>query len=32
VVSNLLSSLLLARVMGKEVFEKMSNQLLKDLL
>lgn len=32
VVSNMISSLLLARVTGKEVFEKMSNQLLKDLL
>ncbi|SEW43454.1 transcriptional regulator, TetR family [Chitinophaga sp. YR573] len=32
VVSNMISSLLLARVTGKEVFEKISNQLLKDLL
>jgi len=32
VVSNMLSSLLLARVMGKGIFEKMSSQLLNDLL
>jgi AcrR family transcriptional regulator len=32
VISNLLSSLLLSRVMGKEVFERMSCQLLNDLL
>jgi len=31
VISSLLSSLLLARVMGKEVFSKMLDQLLKDI-
>lgn len=31
VVSNLLSSLLLSRVLGPKVFTRMSNQLLKDL-
>jgi AcrR family transcriptional regulator len=31
VISSLLSSLLLARVMGKEVFTKMLDQLLKDI-
>jgi AcrR family transcriptional regulator len=32
IVSDMLASLLLSRVMGKEVFEKMSKQLLHDLL
>ena len=32
VVSNLLSSLLLSRVMGKQTFSRMSDRLLKDLL
>jgi AcrR family transcriptional regulator len=32
VISDLLASLLLSRVMGKEVFEKMRKQLLNDLI
>ena len=32
IVSDLLASLVLSRVMGKEVFERMSTQLLHDLL
>ena len=32
VISSLLASLLLSRVMGQEIYEKMSRQLLKDLL
>lgn len=32
VVSNLLSSLLLSRVMGKQTFNRMSDRLLKDLM
>lgn len=32
IVSDLLASLLLSRVMGKEMFERMSKQLLNDLL
>jgi TetR/AcrR family transcriptional regulator, transcriptional repressor for nem operon len=32
IVSNLLSSLLLSRVMGREVFDRMTSQILNDLL